>query len=187
MTDLLDTPSTAILIPPSWLHPETEPECVMELEGLLRSHGFTTYLETSVKHTSGKPLRVDLLAIRNGIVIAFEVKAPGFKLAWALRQGRDYVLSKSVLGMVLACFVYPVPIEFIRGEDRYWQGMAKLASYVRVGIAFIEGGLVLDFGGHVIFRHGQWTSQAKKFLLGQRQLGGGRSNEWKRGRFIRRI
>jgi len=89
--------------------------------------------------------------------------------------------------MVLACFVYPVPIEFIRGEDRYWQGMAKLASYVRVGIAFIEGGLVLDFGGHVIFRHGQWTSQAKKFLLGQRQLGGGRSNEWKRGRFIRRI
>jgi len=65
--------------------------------------------------------------------------------------------------------------------------LAKLASYVRVGIAFIEGGLVLDFGGHVIFRHGQWTSQAKKFLLGQRQLGGGRSNEWKRGRFIRRI
>jgi hypothetical protein len=179
---ILDIPATEIVIPPE----RTESDCVFELNGLLRSYGFSTHLEATVNHPSGKSLRVDLLAIRNGIIIAFEVKAPEFKLAWALRQARDYVLSQSFFGMVLACFVYPAPD--MRTVDRYWLGMAKLASYDRVEIAFNRGdGLVLDFGGHVIFRRGQWTSQAKRFLLGQRQLGGGRSNKWRSGRFVRRM
>lgn len=139
-------------------------------------------------HPSGKILRIDLLAIRNGIVIGFEVKAPGFKLGWALRQARDYVLGRSVWGMVLACLVYPIPIELIRQSDRYLCGMMKLASYDRVGIGYMYGGgLMLELGGHDIFRGGRWTNQSKKYLLGQRQLGGRQSNEWQRDRFVRRF
>jgi len=113
------------------------------------------------------------------------VKVPGSNFAWALRQARDYVLSESILGMVLACFVYPAPSD--RHGSRYLEGMAKLAFYDRVGTAYDFNGLCLSFGGHVVFRQGEWTSQANRFLFGTRQFGGGRSDDWRKDRFIRRI
>jgi hypothetical protein len=163
------------------VHPTTEAECVRELEGFLAGH-FKTFREVNVRHTNGKLLRIDLLAIQGEIVIGFEVKAPGFKLAWALRQARDYVLSESVAGTVLACFVYPGPN--LKEEKHDWsrgyqQGMAKLASYDRVGLAFFvpyHNGLLLDCGGHAVWRCGEWTSVAHDLLEGKRQFGGTKQN-----------
>src|SRR5262249_41474742 len=115
----------------------TEAQCLIELDELLTGVGFDTYWEIGVRHPSGKLLKVDLLAIRDGYVIAFEVKKEDRdKLAWAFRQARDYVLAKSMWGMVLAWFMYPSFVS--RHGDDYERGMAKLASYDRVGTCILE-------------------------------------------------
>jgi hypothetical protein len=168
--------------PVEWKHPATEGECVVELVKLLRAE-FDLYREVQVEHRFyARPLRVDLLAIKRDVTLAFEVKSSGFKLAWALRQARDYVGADVTSGTAIAgkkvqaCFVYPIPWSMLRGGWEY--GMIKLAEYDRVGVGYINpynNSIVLGFANDTVWsRQWGWSGRAERMLFGARQFGGKR-------------
>jgi hypothetical protein len=196
MSSILDRPSEDAVRPAlptgwprpervEWEHPATEGECVAELIKLLRAE-FDLYREVQVEHRFyARPLRVDLLAIKRDITLAFEVKSPSFKLPWALRQARDYVGADVTSGttiagrIVQACFVYPIPWSMIANHG--WQyGMIKLAEYDRVGVGYINpysNEIVLGFANDTVWsRRWGWSGRAERMLFGGRQFGGKR--EW---------
>jgi hypothetical protein len=131
-------------------------------------------------------------------------------VAKALKQASDYVLArinhdpKRADGLnnhaekpVVACFLFPAPEwrtegalhgvhdpdELRRiGDQIFLSGMAHLAGYLRVGLAFVseahrKRSLVLTFGPNEIWVSSRgWRSKARDRLVGKRQIGSTRKN-----------
>jgi hypothetical protein len=173
-----------------WQHPDSEPERLLELQGLL-AKDFVTPLEVRVRFVVAGLShvgRVDLLAIPrecgieglDEIALAFEVKRKGFDVERALKQSADYVGGTVFDGphagkRIAACFLYPTTD--LHDSPRYG-GMFNLIAQWRVGRGYFDRyhEFKLDIGIETVWRsrRGWGATRAKRMLLGQRTVGGSR-------------
>jgi hypothetical protein len=171
-----------------WKHPATEGECLAELRSFLRPD-FYCLPEMTVRHRwTGRPMRIDLLAVQDDVTLAFEVKRPGFHLARTLHQAHDYVGAEVAGGtrlegrIIQACFIYPATY-LISGFGFSGNGMIKLSEHYRIGVAYISpfnGNFQFGFADDVVWRGGPakgWSGKAQRMLFGKRQFGGSRKRQ----------